>query len=133
MERRDEARRLYRWAGCAKSVTLIRWGNVPSLITSRFFLPPVRAFPAPTSTVWGGDRSPTCSSQPNLLRHDEREHTAVSDAIAQMANGGLTILVSHTADNLRHIHILGATLPRAPRTAGRAVDLILREPFVPQC
>jgi hypothetical protein len=38
------------------------------------------------------------------------------------------MLISRTADNLRHIRTLGAVFPQVAATAGQAVDLILREP-----
>ena len=57
-------------------------------------------------------------------------HRAVS--IAQMADGDLTMLVSRTADNLRHIQALGDAFPRIARAAGQAIDLILREPVTLQ-
>jgi superfamily II RNA helicase len=53
-------------------------------------------------------------------------------SIAQMADGDLTMLVSRTADNLRHIRTLGEAFPRTARTAGEAADLIMREPVVLQ-
>jgi superfamily II RNA helicase len=53
-------------------------------------------------------------------------------AISQMADGDLTMLVSRTADNLRHIRTLSNTFPRIARTAGEAAELIMREPVVLQ-
>ena len=51
-------------------------------------------------------------------------------AISQMADGDLTMLVSRTADNLRHIGTLSNAFPRTARTAGEAAELIMREPVV---
>ena len=45
-----------------------------------------------------------------------------------MGEGDLAMLVSRTADNLRHLRTLGAVFPRVAATAGEAVDLIVREP-----
>jgi superfamily II RNA helicase len=44
------------------------------------------------------------------------------------AEGDLAMLIARTADNLRHIRTLGAVFPEVAATAGKAVDLILREP-----
>jgi superfamily II RNA helicase len=52
--------------------------------------------------------------------------------IAQVADGDLTMLISRTADNLRHIQSLGDAFPRTARTARQAIDLILREPVTLQ-
>ncbi len=49
-------------------------------------------------------------------------------ALSQMADGDMTMLVSRTADNLRHIQTLRETFPQIARTAGQAVDQIMREP-----
>ena len=47
-----------------------------------------------------------------------------------MAEGHLVMLISRTADNLRHISSLGRAYPQVARTAGQAVQLIMREPVV---
>ena len=49
-------------------------------------------------------------------------------SIAQMADGDLTMLVSRTADNLRHIATLGNVFPQVAATAWQAVERIVREP-----
>ena len=46
----------------------------------------------------------------------------------RMAEGDLAMLVSRTADNLRHIRTLSEVFPKVAATAGKAVDLIMREP-----
>jgi ATP-dependent RNA helicase HelY len=51
-------------------------------------------------------------------------------SIAQMADGDLTMLVSRTADNLRHIGTLSDAFPRTARTAGEAAEMIMREPVI---
>ena len=53
-------------------------------------------------------------------------------AISQMADGDLTMLVSRTADNLRHVLALRSAFPHIARTAGQAVDLIMRDPVTLQ-
>jgi hypothetical protein len=53
-------------------------------------------------------------------------------AILRMADGDLSMLVSRTADNLRHIQTLGPDFPRVARTARQAIDLIMREPVTLQ-
>jgi len=45
-----------------------------------------------------------------------------------MGEGDLAMMVSRTADNLRHIRTLGAVFPHVAATAGEAIDLIVREP-----
>jgi superfamily II RNA helicase len=45
-----------------------------------------------------------------------------------LGEGDLAMLVSRTADNLRHIRALGAVFPKVAATAGEAVDLLMREP-----
>jgi ATP-dependent RNA helicase HelY len=47
-----------------------------------------------------------------------------------MAAGDLAMLISRTADNLRHVHTLGDVFPQVAAAAGRAVDLIMREPVI---
>jgi ATP-dependent RNA helicase HelY len=51
-------------------------------------------------------------------------------AISEMADGDLTMLVSRTADNLRHIEALHSPFPAVSRAAGSAVDLIMRDPVM---
>jgi superfamily II RNA helicase len=53
-------------------------------------------------------------------------------AISQMADGDLTMLISRTADNLRHIQTLHRTFPGTARAAREAVALIMREPVTLQ-
>jgi superfamily II RNA helicase len=50
--------------------------------------------------------------------------------IAEMAEGDLTMLVSRTADNLRHIKLLDAPFPAVSRAAADAVTLIMRDPVL---
>jgi ATP-dependent RNA helicase HelY len=51
-------------------------------------------------------------------------------AISKMAEGDLAMLILRTADNLRHIRNIGSVFPDVAATAGKAIDLILREPVV---
>jgi superfamily II RNA helicase len=53
-------------------------------------------------------------------------HRAV--AIAQVADGDMTMLVSRTADNLRHVQALHETFPHIARTARQAARQIYRDP-----
>jgi hypothetical protein len=46
------------------------------------------------------------------------------------AEGDLAMLVTRTADNLRHIRTLTSVFPHAARSAGQAVELIMREPVI---
>ncbi len=50
---------------------------------------------------------------------------------AQMAEGDLAMLVMRTADNLRHMAALQTVFPEMARAARQAIDLILREPVLP--
>jgi len=50
--------------------------------------------------------------------------------ISEVADGDLTMLISRTADNLRHIQALHAPFPTVSRTAASAVDLIMRDPVI---
>jgi ATP-dependent RNA helicase HelY len=49
----------------------------------------------------------------------------------QMAEGDLAMLILRTADHLRHIRTLGQVFALMAASAGEAVDLILRDPVVP--
>ncbi|MFH0725223.1 MAG: DEAD/DEAH box helicase [Pseudomonadota bacterium] len=49
---------------------------------------------------------------------------------AEMEEGDLAMLVLRTADHLRHIRTLTRAFPQTAKTAGLAVDLILREPVL---
>jgi len=49
----------------------------------------------------------------------------------QMAEGDLAMLVLRTADHLRHVRTLGRVFSPLAASAGEAVDLILREPVMP--
>jgi ATP-dependent RNA helicase HelY len=51
-------------------------------------------------------------------------------ALAEMEEGDLVMLILRTADNLRHIRGLRQVFPDAAETAGRAIELILREPVI---
>jgi superfamily II RNA helicase len=51
-------------------------------------------------------------------------------SLAEMEEGDLVMLILRTADNLRHIRGLKQVFPEAAETAGRSIDLILREPVV---
>jgi ATP-dependent RNA helicase HelY len=50
--------------------------------------------------------------------------------IANMTEGDLAMLVSRTADNLRHIASLTSVYPAIARASTQAISLILREPAV---
>ena len=50
--------------------------------------------------------------------------------IADMSEGDLAMLVSRTADNLRHIASLTNVYPAIARTSTQAISLILREPAI---
>jgi hypothetical protein len=50
--------------------------------------------------------------------------------IVGMTEGDLAMLVSRTADNLRHVASLSNVYPAVARTSGQAISLILREPAV---
>jgi ATP-dependent RNA helicase HelY len=50
--------------------------------------------------------------------------------ISELAEGDLAMLILRTADNLRHIRSLKDVFPRAAENAGKAMELILREPVV---
>jgi superfamily II RNA helicase len=47
---------------------------------------------------------------------------------SSLGEGDLAMLISRTADNLRHIRTLGAVFAKVAATAGEAVDLLMREP-----
>ncbi len=49
---------------------------------------------------------------------------------AEMAEGNLAMLILRTADNLRHIRNLADVFPEAAETAGKAIELILRDPVI---
>jgi ATP-dependent RNA helicase HelY len=49
----------------------------------------------------------------------------------QMAEGDLAMLVLRTADHLRHIRALGQVFSPMAASAGEAIDLILRDPVIP--
>jgi len=53
-------------------------------------------------------------------------------AISELADGDLTMLVSRTADNLRHIQALRAPFPDVSRAARDAVEMIMRDPVTYQ-
>ena len=50
--------------------------------------------------------------------------------IVDMTEGDLAMLVSRTADNLRHVASLTNVYPAVARTSTRAISLILREPAI---
>ncbi len=50
--------------------------------------------------------------------------------ISGMAEGDLAMLISRTADNLRHIGAVRDVFPKACEMAGLAVDLVMREPVL---
>jgi superfamily II RNA helicase len=50
--------------------------------------------------------------------------------ISELAEGDLAMLILRTADNLRHIRSLRDVFPKAAEKAGKAMELILREPVV---
>ena len=112
LDSRDLPRRL------EQSILEIRRSLRPFVIqtkTAGFETRPLYLRPAAAMYAWASDAS---------------WHRAVS--IAQVADGDLTMLVSRTADNLRHIQALGDAFPRIARAAGQAIDLILREPVTLQ-
>jgi len=51
-------------------------------------------------------------------------------SVSDLEEGTLSMLVLRTADNLRHIRALAGVFPEASKTAGTAIELILREPVV---
>jgi len=51
-------------------------------------------------------------------------------SVSDLEEGTLAMLVLRTADNLRHIRALAGVFPEASKTAGTAIELILREPVV---
>jgi superfamily II RNA helicase len=51
-------------------------------------------------------------------------------ALADMEEGDLVMLILRTADNLRHIRALRQVFPDAADTADRAIEMIVREPVV---
>jgi superfamily II RNA helicase len=50
--------------------------------------------------------------------------------LARMAEGDFAMLVSRTADNLRHVRNLGDVFPGVAATAAQAIDLIVRDPVM---
>jgi ATP-dependent RNA helicase HelY len=50
--------------------------------------------------------------------------------ISELAEGDLASLILRTADNLRHIRALKDVFPKAAENAGKAIELILRDPVV---
>jgi ATP-dependent RNA helicase HelY len=50
--------------------------------------------------------------------------------LAELAEGDLAMLILRTADNLRHIRSLDAFFPDAARSAGRAIQRMLRDPVI---
>ena len=50
--------------------------------------------------------------------------------ISELAEGDLAMLILRTADNLRHIRSLRDVFPIAAENAGKAIELILRDPVV---
>jgi ATP-dependent RNA helicase HelY len=51
-------------------------------------------------------------------------------SVSDLEEGTLAMLVLRTADNLRHVRALADVFPEASKTAGTAIELILREPVV---
>jgi len=51
-------------------------------------------------------------------------------SVSNLEEGTLAMLVLRTADNLRHIRALVSVFPEASKTAGTAIELILRDPVV---
>ena len=51
-------------------------------------------------------------------------------SVSDLEEGTLAMLVLRTADNLRHIRALAGVFPEASKTAGTAIELILRDPVV---
>jgi superfamily II RNA helicase len=78
---------------------------------------------------WGFQVRPLYLRPAVTLYHWARERSwqqVVQDA--GLAEGDLSMLITRTADNLRHIRTLEDVFPDVAATAWRAVDLILREP-----
>jgi ATP-dependent RNA helicase HelY len=50
--------------------------------------------------------------------------------ISELAEGDLASLILRTADNLRHLRALKDVFPQAAENAGKAIELILRDPVV---
>jgi superfamily II RNA helicase len=53
-------------------------------------------------------------------------------ATGRVAEGDLAMLVMRTADNLRHIRALKKVFPEAASSAAKAIELLLREPVMPE-
>ena len=51
-------------------------------------------------------------------------------SISDTAEGNLAMLILRTADNLRHIEALKDVFPEAAQTAGKAIELIMRDPVI---
>ena len=51
-------------------------------------------------------------------------------SIADMAEGDLAMLISRTADNLRHLASLDTVYPHIAKTSAQAIPMILREPAI---
>jgi len=51
-------------------------------------------------------------------------------SVSDLEEGTLAMLVLRTADNLRHVRALAGVFPEASKTAGTAIELILRDPVV---
>jgi len=49
-------------------------------------------------------------------------------SFSEMAEGNLAMLILRTADNLRHIRSLREVFPQAAESAGKAIELIMRDP-----
>jgi len=79
----------------------------------RFDVRPLYLRPAITMHLWASER-------------DWRYVIAHSG----IAEGDLAMMVLRTADHLRHIASLSRVFPQVAQTAGRAIDVILREPVV---
>ncbi len=63
-----------------------------------------------------------------ILKWAEGIQWETAASISETAEGDLAMLILRTADNLRHIRSLKDVFPRAADSAGKAIELILRDP-----
>jgi superfamily II RNA helicase len=80
---------------------------------SKFDVRPLQLRPAATLYAWARGQS-----------------WEVALRIAEMEEGDLAMLISRTADNLRHIRGLKDVFPEAAQTASISIEKIMREPVV---
>jgi superfamily II RNA helicase len=80
---------------------------------SKFDVRPLQLRPAATLYAWARGQS-----------------WEIALRIAEMEEGDLAMLISRTADNLRHIRGLKDVFPEAAQTASISIEKIMREPVV---